>query len=86
MWGSIQHAISTTVSVTGAIFSLLEHLYVDLVQRLTTVFGSIWKYRNLRVWDNATEISVTVLECARNMIVDWQLVNAPATLTSDAHQ
>ena len=55
---------------------------MELAQRMATVFWSIWKHRNLRVWDNVTEISATVVERARNMVVDWQLANTPAVLAS----
>ena len=77
LWSSIQHAISTTTSTTDAIFSLLEQLFVDVSQRLTTIFLSIWKHRNFRVWDNATKTSVMVAERARNMVVDWQMLLLP---------
>jgi len=49
---------------------------------MATMFWSIWKHRNLRVWDNVTETSATVVERARNMVVDWQLANTPAVLAS----
>jgi hypothetical protein len=84
-WRSIQHAISTSDSVTDAIFSLLEQLSVDLAQRSSTIFWSIWKHRNLRVWDNVTETNATVVERARNMVVDWQLANTSAILASATH-
>jgi len=52
LWGSIQHALSTTASGIEAIFSLLQNLSVELSQRFTTAIWSIWKHRNLRVWDD----------------------------------
>lgn len=55
LWGSIQHALSNTPSSTTVMFSLLENLSVKLSQRLTTVMWSIWKHRNLRVWEDVTE-------------------------------
>lgn len=82
LWGSVQHALSSTVSVIDVIFSLLEQLSVELAQRLATMFWSIWKHWNLRVWDNVTETSATVVERGRNMVVDWQLANTPAILAS----
>ena len=54
LWGSIQHTLSQTASPTEAIFYLLENLSVELSQRMSTVMWSIWKHRNLRVWDNVT--------------------------------
>jgi hypothetical protein len=79
-----QHALSTTASSTNAIFYLLENLSVEFSQRLTTVMWSIWKHRNLRVWDAVTETSAMVVERARNMVVDWQLANTPAVLASNS--
>jgi hypothetical protein len=62
LWGSIQHALSNTPSSMTVIFSLLENLSVKLSQRLTTVMWSIWKHRNLRVWEDVTETSTMVVE------------------------
>ena len=54
LWGSVQHALTQAASPTEAIFHLLENLSADLSQRMSTVMWSIWKHRNLRVWDNVT--------------------------------
>jgi len=82
LWGSVQHALSTTASASEAIFYLLETLSVKLTQRLLSVLWSIWKHHNLRVWDDVTETSATVVERVRNMLADWQLANAPDVLAS----
>jgi len=82
LWGSVQHALSTTASTSEAIFYMLETLPVELTQRLSSVLWSIWKHRNLRVWDDVKETSATVVERARNMLTDWQLANAPDVLAS----
>jgi len=34
------------------------------------------------VWDDATETSAKVVERAINMVVDWQLANAPDVIAS----
>jgi len=82
LWGSVQHALAHTTSVTDAVFSLLEKLSTELAQRLTTVIWSLWKHRNIRVWDNVPETSAVVVDRARNMIADWQLANDPAALAA----
>ncbi|XP_024634754.1 uncharacterized protein [Medicago truncatula] len=82
LWGSIQHALSTTASATNAIFSLLQNLSADLSQRLATVIWSILKHRNLRVWEDVIETSDLVVERARKMVVDWQLATAPDAIVS----
>jgi hypothetical protein len=78
----VQHAISITDSTMTAIFYLLENLSVELTQRLSSVIWSLWKHHNLRVWEDVTETSATVVERARNMVEDWQLANAPDILAS----
>jgi len=82
LWGSVQHALAHTASVTDAVFSLLEKLSTELAQRLSTVIWSLWKHRNIRVWDNVPETSVVVVDRARNMITDWQLANDPSVLAT----
>jgi len=83
----VQHALSNTASTTDAIFLLLEHLYVELSQHLSTVIWSIWKHRNLIIGDDVIETSAVVVERARNMVADWQLANAPDVLASTStHQ
>jgi len=54
LWGSVQHALAHTASATDAVFSLLEKLSAELAQLLSTVISSLWKHRNIRVWDNIT--------------------------------
>ncbi|XP_024634710.1 uncharacterized protein [Medicago truncatula] len=74
LWSSVQHALSHTTSVSPT--------SAELAQRLSTVMWSLWKHRNLRVWDDATETSVVVVERAKNMVTDWQLANILAVLAS----
>lgn len=82
MWDTIQHVLSATGSATSAIFSLLETLSAALCQRLASVLWSIWKHRNLRVWDDVTESSAAVVDRAHNLVVDWQLATSPGTLSA----
>jgi ribonuclease HI len=83
----VQHAISVSDSAMTAIFYLLENLSVELTQHLSSVIWSLWKHRNLRVWEDVTETSATVVERALNMVEDWQLANAPEILASSStHQ
>jgi len=85
LWSSVSHAVSTTNSATEAIFHLLENLSADLTQRLASVIWSIWKHRNLRVWNDETETSAKVVERALNMIEDWKAANSLNVITSPPH-
>jgi len=86
LWGTIQHALSSSTSAVEAIFMVLETLYVELNQRLISLFWSLQKHRNLRVWDDITEFSVVVVERAKNLVVDWQLANIPVVAKSISPQ
>jgi len=86
LWHSVQYAISITDSARAAIFHLLENLSVKLTQRLSTVIWSIWKHRNLKVWEDATKTIATVVERARSVVEDWRLANAPDLLASSSTQ
>jgi len=70
------------------LFLLLETLSVKLNQRLVSLFWSIWKHHNLRVWDNVTEVRVVVVERANNLVSDIQFDNVDfetdSKLTCDA--
>jgi len=86
LWHSVQSAISSPNSAPKAIFNLLESLSVELAQRLSTILWSLWKHRNVRIWEDATETSAMVVERARNMVEDWRLANAPSLLASTSSQ
>ena len=73
LWGAIQHALSYTTSATDTIFLLS----IEFNQQLSSTFWSIWKHRNLRVWDDVMEVSATVVERAKNLVVDWKFANVP---------
>jgi len=84
IWGAIQHAIQSTTSVAETIFLLLDTLSAEQNQWLAATLWSLWKHCNLKVWDDVTEVSATVVERAKNLVDDWHLANtssivAPAT-------
>jgi hypothetical protein len=49
-------------------------------QRLATILWSLWKHRNLKVWEDVTETCAVVVERARVLLEDWQLANGLRTL------
>lgn len=78
LWHDIQLAMTATGSAVDIIFSLLQTLSVTCSQRLATLFWSIWKRRNNKVWENVTDNCATVVERACSMIEDWHSANASA--------
>jgi len=42
----------------------------------------LWKYRNLKIWENITENSTEVVDRARHLQDDWHEANLPRTNVS----
>lgn len=76
LWGTIQHTLSSTTSAIDVIFMLLETLSAELNQRLTSLFWSLWKHRNLRVWDDVTEASAVVVSELRMWLLICRLLTS----------
>jgi len=56
-------------------FQLLHDLALDNSQRFIVTIWSIWKHRNLKLWDNTSEIVAQVVDRAVRMLEDWKLAN-----------
>lgn len=76
LWGTIQHTLSSTTLAIDVIFMLLETLSAELNQRLTSLFWSLWKHRNLRVWDDVTEASAVVVSELRMWLLICRLLTS----------
>ncbi|RHN71289.1 putative reverse transcriptase zinc-binding domain-containing protein [Medicago truncatula] len=77
MWFDVQHAAMQTDSTVDAIFYLLRNLSVKLNQRFVALCWSLWKHRNLKIWEDVTEVSAVVVDRARALINKWREANAP---------
>jgi len=69
LWHEIQGALASSPSAIEAIFAL-HSLSATLSQRLAAIFWSLWKHRNLKVWEDITETCAIVVERARSLIDD----------------
>jgi hypothetical protein len=79
IWYDVQHAAMQSDSAVNTIFYLLQKLPMNIKQRVAAILWSLWKHRNLKIWDNVDENSAQVLDRARNMIEDWHEANLPRT-------
>jgi len=76
LWSHIT-VYSSTTSVVEAIFWLVDTLCGEQKQLFVVVLWSLWKHRNLKVWEDVTEGCVTVVEQAGVMVTEWKLANIP---------
>lgn len=57
------------------IFALLQELSHDQAELFASVLWSLWKSRNLRLWQNVRETSQAILECAKQILANWRTAN-----------
>lgn len=81
LWFDVQHAAIHNDTATAAIFYLLEHCPINFKQRFTALCWSLWKHRNLKVWEDVDELSAHVVDRARVLINDWHAANFLSTET-----
>jgi len=79
LWLEIESAARNTQTAVEAIFQLLQNLSKEQSQRMVMIFWSLWKRRNLKVWEDITETCAEVVERARITLEDWQLANGGRT-------
>jgi hypothetical protein len=80
-WTVIQQTRDNTGSVAECIFALLQHYNADNSQRFTVTLWSLWKHRNLKLWQDVDESATQVIDRVHHLIEDWQSANS---VTQDA--
>src|SRR4030067_946497 len=75
LWHDIQHAMNSSSSASDTIFAILQKLSDEHSQHFAVVLWSIWKHRNLKLWQDASETGAQVLGRAIHMIEDWREAN-----------
>ena len=76
LWTQVNNAIVDNDNVVDVIFALLVDLPTTQKQIFATTVWSLWKHRNLKVWEDVTEVAAVVVDRARVLITDWQIANS----------
>lgn len=77
LWDDVNHDVLTSDLAVNAIFSLLQTLTHEYVQRMTAIFWSLWKHRNLMIWKDENEMCANVVDRARHLVDDCRPQIAP---------
>jgi hypothetical protein len=85
LWNEISAFIQSHSNVEDIIFLLFHNLHISLQQRVATILWSIWKHRNLKLWQNEQQLSVHVVERAKNIMEGWLAAHTPPTDTKPHH-
>jgi hypothetical protein len=57
-------------------FALLQHYNLENSQRLTVTLWSLWKHRNLKLWQDVDETVAEVIDIAHHLIEDFSSANS----------
>jgi len=69
-------------SAVDAIFELLHQLSQEFSQRFATVLWSLWKHRNLKLWQDVTDTCAYVVDRACRLLEDWYAANTTIPIAS----
>jgi ribonuclease HI len=75
-WGSVSQAHADTGSVPECIFTLLQRYNLENCQRFTAILWSLWKRRNLKLWQDVSETVAQVIDRAFHLVEDWCTANS----------
>jgi hypothetical protein len=79
-WTVIQQTRDNTGSVAECIFALLQHYNANNSLCFTVTLWSLWKHRNLKLWQHVDETVAQVIDRVHHL-EDWKSANS---VTQDA--
>jgi hypothetical protein len=62
-------------TVAEIIFALLQELTKEKAEQFAVNLWSLWKSRNLRIWQNVSETCQTITACAGQLLHEWRAAN-----------
>ncbi|CAJ2674072.1 unnamed protein product [Trifolium pratense] len=71
LWEKVEAVVKTTTTAATSIFLLLQQLDEQQATHMAALMWSIWKHRNLKLWQDVTETSSQVVARAIKLIEDW---------------
>nr|ABN05778.1 Polynucleotidyl transferase, Ribonuclease H fold [Medicago truncatula] len=75
IWHLITPSLNQFDNAPDIIFNLLQRLSAAQIENIVTIMWSLWKARNLRLWQQVSDSTVTILERARHLLEGWRNVN-----------
>nr|ABD28710.1 Polynucleotidyl transferase, Ribonuclease H fold [Medicago truncatula] len=85
VWHLIAPSLSQFDNAPDIIFNLLQKLSASQMESIVTIMWSIWKSRNLKLWQQVSESSVTILERAKHLLEGWRKANHKQGLLGQVH-
>jgi len=92
LWHLIEPLLNIFDDAPEIIFHILGHAETTQAELFATTLWSIWKRRNLTLWQQVTESNRNVVERAKHLLEEWrhanlkQLPNNSCTRGSCCHE
>lgn len=75
VWHLISPSLNQFDNDPNIIFNLLQKLSTTQTETIVTIMWSIWKARNLKLWQQVSNSTVTILERAKHLLEGWRIAN-----------
>jgi len=75
VWHLIAPYLNQFDNASYITFNLLQKLYASQVENVVTIMWSIWKSLNLKLWQQVSESTVTIMERAKHLLKGWKKAN-----------
>ena len=72
LWDTIDRTLHQNYNMNALIFSLLLQLQSAQSELFVTIMWSLWKRKNLKLWQQQNETSRQVVERATHLLEDWR--------------
>ncbi|XP_024634347.2 uncharacterized protein [Medicago truncatula] len=75
LWHLISPALHQFDNAPDIIFNLLHNLSAAQIENIVTIMWSIWKARNLKLWQQVSNSFTAILERAKHLLDGWRKAN-----------
>ena len=86
LWHLIEPLLQRYDDAPEIIFHLLENSVQVQAELFATLLWSIWKSRNLRLWQNVNETNSNIVARAKHLIEDWRFANRKQLMRESQQQ
>ena len=82
VWHLISPSLNQFDNAPDIIFNLMQKLSTTHIELIVTIMWSIWKARNVKLWQQVSDSNITILERAKHLLKGWRTANHKQNLVS----
>jgi hypothetical protein len=75
LWQVIEPLLHRFDDAPDIIFQVLQNVTAAQAELFATVLWSIWKSRNLKLWQQENENNSNIIERAKHLLEGWRIAN-----------